>query len=141
MQEGRRKVEATGSTRFHSKLLEQSLLGLHLLIHWRTHTLGFCRKPNRISILWLGHPNAKHILFHYWSIASLNTLVGSIRYFIILLKYSLFYYIVELYPVILHCWAIPNSKSLLRYNLSYYIAKHFSSRRKSSSDGGCEDPT
>ena len=55
----------------------------------------------------------------------LNTLVGSLRNLITLLKYTLFCYIVELYPTITHRRAIPNPNTLLRYTLSHYIAKQF----------------
>ena len=120
------KNEATGSTRFHLTLWKKNLSGSHLLVHWRTHTLGFCRKPNLISIRWLGHPNPNSLLLHYRCITSLNTLVGSVRYLITLLKYGLFHYIIELYRTFLHCWATPNPNTLLRYTLSYYIAKQFS---------------
>ena len=92
------KIEATGSTRFHNTLWKKNLFGSYLLIHWRTHTLGLCRKPNPISIRWLGHPNPNSLLLHYLSIPCLNTLVGSVRCLITLLKCRLFYYIVELYP-------------------------------------------
>ena len=107
-------------------IVEQSRLGSHILLHWRTHTLSFCRKPNPISFRWLGFPNPNSLLLHYRSIPCLNILVGSVGYLITLLKYSLFHYIVEVYPKILHCWALPNPNTLLRCNLSYYIAKQFS---------------
>ena len=108
------KIEATGSTRFHNTLWEENLFGSHLLIHWRTHTLGFCRKPNPISIRWLGHPNPNSFLLHYWSIPCLNTLVGSVRYLITPLKYSLFHYIVEFHPTFF---------TLLSYTQSQYIVE------------------
>ena len=106
-------------------IAEESRLRSHLLIHWRTHALGFSRKPNHISIRWLGHPNPNSLLLHYRSIPCLNTLVGSVRYLITLLKYRLYHYIVELFPTLLHCWVVPNANTLLRYTLSYYIAKQF----------------
>ena len=106
-------------------LAEQNGLVLRVLTHWRTQTFSFGPKPNPISIRWLGHPNPNSLILHYRCIPCLNTLVGSVRYLIILLRYSLFYYIVELYPTFLHCWAIPNPNILLRYNLSYYMAKQF----------------
>ena len=89
-------------------LVEQNRPGSHLLIHWRTHAHGFAQKPNPVSIQWLGQPNRMHILLQYWNIPCPNTLVGSVSYFFILLKYSLFYYNNELYPSFLHCWSIPN---------------------------------
>ena len=111
--------------RLSKHIVEKNLFGSHLLIHWRTHTLNFCRKPNPISIRWLGHPNPYSLLLLYRSIPCLNTLVGGVRYLITLLKYCLFHYIVELYPKILLCWAIPNRNTLLRYTQYYYIAKQF----------------
>ena len=82
-------------------IVEQNRLGSHLLIHWRINTFGFCRKPNFISILRLGCPNPDHFLLHY-EVYRLNTLVDSVRYLVALLKYTLFNYIVEVYPVRLH---------------------------------------
>ena len=80
-------------------------------------------------------PKCKQYILHYRSITCLNTLVGSVRYLITLLKQSLFYYIVEVYLILLHCWAIqktlihcwaiPSPNTLLRHTLSYYIAKPF----------------
>ena len=123
-----RKVGENWGDRFYTLskyIVEKNLFRSHLLIHWRTHTLDFCRKPNPISIRWLGHPNPNSLLLHYRSIPCLKTLVGSVRYLITLLKYRLFHYIVELYPTFLHCWSIPNPNTLLRYTSSYYIAKQF----------------
>ena len=117
------KIEVTGSTRFHNTLWKIKNLFRSHLIHWRTHTLGFCRKPNPISIQWLGHLNPNSIILHYRSILCLNTLVGSVRYLITLLKYRMFHYIVELYSTFLHCWAKPNLDTLLRYTLFFYIAR------------------
>ena len=119
------RIEATGSTRFHNALRKINLFGSHLLIHWRTHKLGFCRNPNPISIRRLGQPNPNYFLLHYRSIPCLNTLVGSVRYLLSLLKYSLFHYIIELQPTFLHCWAIPNPNTLLRYTPPYYIAMQY----------------
>ena len=62
-------------------------------------------------------------ILHYRIIPCLSTLVGSVRYLSTMLKESLFHYIAELYRKILHCWAIPNPNTLLRYTLFYYIAK------------------
>ena len=138
------KNEATGSTRFHNRLWKKNLFGSHLLKHWRTHTLGFCREPNPISIRWLGNPNPNSLLLHYRSIPCLNTLVGSVHYLFTLLKYRLFHFIAGLYPILthcwgipylntllsnsqkpIHCWAIPNPNTLLRYSLSYNFAEQF----------------
>ena len=57
-------------------------------------------------------------ILHFRNIPSLNTLVGSVRYLITMLKNSLFLYNVELYPTFLHCWTIPNPNILLRYTIS-----------------------
>ena len=107
-------------------IVEQSRLESHVLIHWRTHTYGFCRKPNPISIRWLGHPNPNSLILQYRSIPCLNKLVGSVRYLITLLEYRLFHYLVELYPTFLHYWAIPNPNTLLKFTLSQNIAEQFS---------------
>ena len=40
---------------------------------------------------------------HYRRTPFLNTLVGSVRYLTTLLKHRLFHYIVELYPMLIHC--------------------------------------
>ena len=79
---------------------------------------GGWKLSNPISIRWLGHPNPNSLLLHSRSIPCLDTLVGSGRYLITLLKCRLFHYIVELYPTFLHCWAIPNPFTSLRYNLA-----------------------
>ena len=128
-----RKDSENGSDRLFTLsyyIVEQNRLESHVLIHWRTHTFGFCGKPNPISIRWLGHPNPNSLFMHYRSIPSLNTLVGSVRYLITLLKYRLFHYIVELHPTFLLCWAIPDPNTLLKYTLPYYIAKQFPNTNK-----------
>ena len=107
-----------------------------------THILGFCRQPNCISIQWLRHPNPNDIFLHYRSTTCLNTLVGGVDYLSTLLKYTLFQYVAELYPILthcwgipylitllsnsqftIHCWAIPKPNTLLRYSPSYYTAE------------------
>ena len=98
-------------------------------------------------------PNPTHLLLQYRSITCLYTLVGSIRNLLTLLKYSLFYYIAELYPnfktaelcpvltpcsgipylftllgnsqILILCCAMPNPNTLLRYTLSYYFNEQF----------------
>ena len=61
-------------------------------------------------------------ILHYRSIPCLNTLVGSVRYLITLLKYSLFltmlsftqpFHIAEPDPILTHCWSIPYPITLL----------------------------
>ena len=140
------KIEATGSTSFHNAFLKKNLFGSHLLIHWRTHTLGFCRKPNPISIRWLGHSNpnslffiteAYPVLIHWWVVYAILLLCWSTACFIALLSSTQHFYNAELYPILIlcwgipylitllsnsqiliHCWAIPNPNKLLRYTLS-----------------------
>ena len=68
-------------------------------------------------------PKPKHMFLHYRKITSLETLVGSVRCLITLLKNSLFYNIVERYATFLHCWHMPNPNRLLRYTKHYYIAE------------------
>ena len=122
MQEGGRKVEATSSTRYHNTLWVK--IGLDRPSKTLTDAyIRFCRKPNLNSIQWLGHPIAIHLFVHYQNTPCLITLVGSLRYPITLLKYRLFYWIVELYPTLLHCWAILNPNTMFRYNQFNYIVE------------------
>ena len=55
---------------------------------------------------------------HCGNIPCLNTLVRSVRYLIILLKYTLHYYSVELYPALLQCCCILYHKTLLGFTQS-----------------------
>ena len=55
---------------------------------------------------------------HYYfaeNIACLNTFVESVRYVFTLLRYTLPYYSVELYPALLHCCGKLYSNTLLDY--------------------------
>ena len=58
-----------------------------------------------------------HTLHYYIAenTACLNTFVGSVRYLFTLLRYTLPYYSVELYPEILQCCGILYTKTLLDY--------------------------
>ena len=85
----------------------------------------FLQEAQPISIQSLGHPHPNHMFLHYRNITCLNTLVGSVRYLITLLKYNLFYYIAQVNPRFLHSWAKLNPKTLLRYTHSYHLAKQF----------------
>ena len=98
----------------------------------RTHTFGVYQKPNPISIQWLRHPNANHIILHYRSIPCLKTLVGSVRYHLTLLKYSLFFtllrytqqfYNAELHLKLTHFLEIPYLIKLLSTSEFQYIAE------------------
>ena len=86
---------------------------------------GGWKLSNPILIRWLGHPSPNSLILHYRSIPCLNTLVGSGRYLITMLKYRPFHYLVELYLTFFHCWAIPNPNTLLSYTQSYYFAEQF----------------
>ena len=96
----------SGSTRYYntssntisSHRASQDIVGLIHSIH-----SFFCQKPELISSQELGHPNPYDTLLHCGSLPCLSTLVGSVRYLIILLKYTLHYYSVEFYPTFLHC--------------------------------------
>ena len=104
-------------------IVEKNWLGSQLLKHWRTHTLRFCRKPNPISIRWAGHQNPNQILLHYRSILCFNTLVGSVRYLVTLLKTSLFFYIDEQFPISVHCWVVPNPNTMFRYTQLFTLLR------------------
>ena len=58
-----------------------------------------------------------HTLPYYIAenIACLNTFVGSVRYRFTLLRYTLPYYSVELYPALIHCCGILYPNTLLDY--------------------------
>ena len=104
-------------------IAEQTQLGSHIIIHWRSYALGFCRKLKLISSQELGHPNPYHTIFPCGNIPCLNTLVESARYLITLLRYTPPYYSVELYPVLIHCCGILYLNTLLGYIQSYHIAE------------------
>ena len=88
-------------------------LGLHIIKHWRSCALGFCRKLKLISSWGLGHPNPYHALFDCGNTPCLNTLVESVRYLITWLRYTLPHYSVELYPAFLLCCGILHLNTLL----------------------------
>ena len=58
-----------------------------------------------------------HTLPYYIAenIDCLNTFVGSVRYRFTLLRYTLPYYSVELYPALIHCCGILYPNTLLDY--------------------------
>ena len=123
MQVGGRKVEATGSTRFHITFWKKSVRIAPPTTLTDSYT-RFLPNAQPYRNFWLGHPNPNHIISHYRSVP-FNTLVVSVRYLFTLLKYTLFYYIVEQYPTFLHCCAIPNPNTFLRYTLYCFIAEQF----------------
>ena len=92
----------------------------------------FVENPT-LSQLWLGRPNSNHLLLHY-EIYRFNTLgvvyailllCWSTPCLITLLRYTLSYYMAKKFPISIHCCAIPNPNTILRYTLSYYMAKQF----------------
>ena len=91
MQEGRRKVEATSFTHYHETLSNK------MLIQWRTHVLGPCRKPNFISIQWVEHPKPYPVLIHWWVLYAILFFAGVQPAFLH----------VQLYSTFLHCGGIP----------------------------------
>ena len=102
MQEGERKVEATGSTRFHNTLWKKIgsdrtsyyFYGLiHSVFAERSTVFQFYDSDIQIQTIY----------YYITEVYRLKTLVGIVRYLITLLKYTLFYYIVELYPTFSHC--------------------------------------
>ena len=112
--------------------MDQNCFGSHLIVHWRTHTVNFCRKANPMSIQWLGQPNPNPILLHYRSIPCLNTMLVSVRYLVTLLKYSLFniflrytqhFYKAELYPILTHFWGIAYPITSLSNSQFQYITE------------------
>ena len=95
----------------HCRLIQ---LGPLLLKHWRIHTLVYCLKLNFIPIQWVGQPNPYHTLLHCRSTPCLNTLMGTLRYLVTLLRHPCFFklltfnqhftqYNAELYPILTHC--------------------------------------
>ena len=66
-----------------------------------------------------------HTLHYYiaQNIACLNTLVGSVRYLFTLLRYTLPYYSVELYPALIHCCGLLYPNTLLDYTQYEHIAE------------------
>ena len=95
MQEGGQKFEATGSTRFQNTLWDKIDLDrtskyidglIHSVFVENTTLSQFCDSDAQIQT----------ILNYITEVYRLNTFAGSLRYLITLLKYTLFYYIVEL---------------------------------------------
>ena len=109
-----------------------------IMIHCRTKTalIAHLETLTNLCIRFFGKPNPiwsqdldtqnyaiNYTLLHCRNIRCLNTLVGSVRYLVTLVGYTLPHYIVEQFPALLFCRAIPNSNTLLRYTLVFYIAE------------------
>ena len=95
MQGGGRKIEATGCTRFHNTLWNK--IGsdrTSYYIDGPIHSV-FAESPT-LSQFYDSDAQIQTIYYYITEVYRLNTLVGSLRYLITLLKYILFYYIVEL---------------------------------------------
>ena len=97
-QEGGQRVEVTGSTRFHKTLWNKIgsnrtsyyIVGLiHSVFAGSPTVSQFCDLETQIKTMY----------YYITEVYRLNTMVGIVRYLITLLKYTLFYYIVELYPM------------------------------------------
>ena len=97
---------------------EKNQLGLHNIIHCWSYALGFCWKLKLVSKQGLGHSNPYHTLTHFGRTPCLSTLLGSVPYPIILLRYTLAYYSVQLYPALTHCCGILYFNTLLGYTQS-----------------------
>ena len=102
MQKGARKIEATGSTRYNFTLWNK--VGsyrtskyadglIHSVVADSPTVFQFCDSDIQIQTIYC----------YVTEVYRLSTLEGSVRYLNILLKYSLFHYIVELYPTFFHC--------------------------------------
>ena len=99
-------------------IAEQNQLGLHNIMNCWSYALGFCRKFKLVSKLGLGHSNPYHTLIQCGIIHCLNTLLESVRYPITLLRFTLPYYTVQLYPALIHCCGILYFNTLLGYTQS-----------------------
>ena len=89
-----------------------------------SYTQFFAKSPT-VPQFYDSDTQIQTIYFYINGVNRLDTLVGSVRNLISLLKYTLSYYIVELYPTVSQYWAIPHPKALLKYSPSCYIAKQF----------------
>ena len=94
---------------------EQIQLASHIITHSQSYAPAFCPKLKLISSWALEHPNPYHTFLHCGKIPCLDTFVGSVRYLITLLKYTLPYYSVELYSAFIHCCGILCLNTLLEY--------------------------
>ena len=122
MQEGERKVEATGSTRFHITLWnkvasDRTSWNIDGLIHSvlaKSPTVShFCDSDTQIHFLYYYNTEVWRII-HWWIVYAKLLLCWSTPCVITLLSET---------PTNSHCWAIPNPNTLLRHTLPYYIAK------------------
>ena len=77
-----------------------------MLIHWRSHTIGFWRKHTFLSNQGLGNPDSKTISIQCWAILNPITMLSCS-------------------PFLIYCPVFPSPKTLLRYTRSFYIAELF----------------
>ena len=103
---------------------EQNQLGLHIIIHWRSYALGFCRKQKNLSQV-KDSNNQIHtiqsyiaerylVLIHSWRVYAILLLCWDTRCLITMLSYTQQKYIVVVYSTLIHCWNTPNTNTLLR---------------------------
>ena len=94
MQEGGRKVKATGSSRFRNILwnkidLDRTSYHIDGLIHSVfLESLNLCH-------FYDSDAQIQTIIYYFTEVYRLNSFAGNLRYLITLLKYTLFYYLVE----------------------------------------------
>ena len=122
----------------------------HLLTWMPNNAESVCRKvgenwatlsqfddsDTQIQTLYYCITEAYPFLIHWWVVYAILLLCWSTAYFITLLSFTQHFYIVELYPmlihcrgipyhntllsnsqILIHCWAIPNPNTMLRYSL------------------------
>ena len=97
-QEGGRRVEMTGSTRFHKTLWNK--IGSNRTSYYIVGLIHsvFAGSPT-VSQFYDSETQIKTMYYYITEVYRLNTMVSIVRYLITLLKYILFFYIVELYPM------------------------------------------
>ena len=141
-----RKVEATGSTRHHITLWKKVgsdrtswyIDGLIHSVFAGSPTLSqFDDSDTQIQTLSYCITEVYPVLIHWWVVYAILLLCWSPASFITLLSFTQRFHFPELYTILtrslgwpylitllrnsqrlIHCWAIPNPHTLLRYSLS-----------------------
>ena len=143
MQESRREVEATGSTRYHKTLLVRIDLESHLLWQWWTQKKGLTESPT------LSHFNASDtqvhtfhyyitkvypVLIHWWVVYAILLFCWStccpitllsLPNVLTMLSYTLIQKYAELNPILTDYWGLPNLQTIVRFIITHYIAAQF----------------
>ena len=126
-------------------IVEQSRLESHPLIRWRTHKLTNCQQPTYLNFMTrtsTSKPSIitlpKYTVSVQWRVVyAILIFCWSTSCFFTLLRFTQHFYIAKPYPIpthcwgilylitllsnpqiLIHCWAIPNPNTLLRYSLS-----------------------